>query len=286
VIETAHSLVEPAQILIEPIVRAALLEDLGGAGDLTTDAIAPAGATLRVAVAARKAGRLAGLSAALCAFTFLDPAANIERHARDGEDVGAGQTVAVITGKARAILSAERTALNLLSRTSGVASATAGLVALIHGTKSHIVCTRKTTPGLRLIEKYAVRCGGGANHRFGLDDAVLIKDNHIALAGNVREAIRRVRAHVGHLVKIEIEVDTLKQAEEALTLPIDAILFDNMAPEELRTGIALVAGRLITETSGSVDATSVRALAETGVDLISVGWITHSAPALDFGLDA
>jgi nicotinate-nucleotide pyrophosphorylase (carboxylating) len=184
-----------------------------------------------------------------------------------------------------AILGAERTALNLLSRTSGIATATAALVALVAGTRARIVCTRKTMPGLRVLDKYAVRCGGGANHRFGLDDAVLIKDNHIAVAGSLREAVARVRASAGHLVKVEVEVDTLEQAREAVTLPIDAILFDNMTPGELRAGVALAAGRFVTEASGSVDAATVRAIAETGVDLISAGRLTHSVVALDFGLD-
>ena len=225
----APSLVEPARILVEPLVRAALQEDLGGAGDLTTDAIAGK-ATMRVAIVARKPGRLAALGAALLAFELLDPALRIERRAADGSRVEPGTVVARISGSARAILSAERTALNLLARTSGVATATAALTELIAGTHAHVVCTRKTTPGLRLLEKYAVRCGGGANHRFGLDDAVLIKDNHIALAGGVAAAVTSVRAHVGHLVKVEIEADTLAQVREALALPIDAILFDNMSP--------------------------------------------------------
>lgn len=271
--------------MVEPLVRAALLEDLGGAGDLTTDAVA-GGAAMRVAIVARRPGRLAALGAALLAFELLDPDVQIERRAADGSRVEGGTAVAYISGSARAILSAERTALNLLARTSGVATATAALVELVAGTPARIVCTRKTTPGLRLLEKYAVRCGGGSNHRFGLDDAVLIKDNHIALAGSVRAAVASVRSHVGHLVKVEIEADTLDQVREALALPVDAILFDNMSTGQLREAVALAAGRVITEASGSVTAATIRAIAETGVDLISTGWITHSAPALDFGLDA
>jgi len=272
-------------IMIEPLVRAALLEDLGRAGDLTSDAIAPADLVTTAALVARQAGVVAGLDLVALAFRLLDQSIEIDRERGDGDEVAPGDTIAVIRGSARAILSAERTALNFLCRLSGIASATAALVAAVRGEKARIVCTRKTTPLLRTIEKYAVRAGGGANHRFGLDDAVLIKDNHIAIAGGVAEAIARVRACVGHLVKIEVEVDTLAQLEEALATGVDAVLLDNMSLEQLREAVAMVAGRIVTEASGGVTPETVRAIAATGVDLISVGWLTHSAPALDIGLD-
>jgi nicotinate-nucleotide pyrophosphorylase (carboxylating) len=272
-------------IMIEPLVRAALLEDLGRAGDLTSDAIAPADLVATAPLVARQAGVIAGLDLAALAFRLLDQSIEIFRERGDGDRVAPGDMIAVIRGPARAILSAERTALNFLCRLSGIASATAALVAAVRGEKARIVCTRKTTPLLRAIEKYAVRAGGGANHRFGLDDAVLIKDNHVAIAGGVRPAIESTRAGVGHLVKIEVEVDTLAQLEEALAVGVDAVLLDNMSLKELREAVAMVAGRVVTEASGRVTLETVRAIAATGVDLISVGWLTHSAPALDIGLD-
>jgi len=272
-------------LMYEPVVRAALLEDLGHAGDLTTDAVVPLTARARATIGARQEGRVAGLPVALCAFRLLDPALAITVEHDDGSDVPAGGTLAVVEGSARAILTGERTALNFLGRLSGIATATRSLVQMIEGTSARIVCTRKTTPGLRALEKLAVRLGGGANHRFGLDDAVLIKDNHIAVAGGVRPAVERVRATVGHMVKIEVEVDTLEQLEELLTLPVDAVLLDNMNPEMLRCAVAMVGGVMITEASGSITRDRVRAIAETGVDMISVGWLTHSAPTLDLGLD-
>jgi nicotinate-nucleotide pyrophosphorylase (carboxylating) len=269
----------------DELVRRALAEDLGRAGDLTTDAIVEAGAVARAAVVARREGRVAGLDAALQAFVLLDPEVRIERLAADGDDVGAGAALARLAGRARALLTAERTALNLLGRLCGIATATRDLVRLVAGTGARIADTRKTTPTLRALEKHAVRCGGGVNHRFGLDDAVLIKDNHLAVAGSVRQAVERARARVGHLVKIEVEVDTLAQLEEALAVGVDAVLLDNMDPVTLRRAVALVAGRAVTEASGGVRPETVRAIAETGVDLISVGWLTHSAPALDVALD-
>jgi nicotinate-nucleotide pyrophosphorylase (carboxylating) len=273
------------RFLIEPVVRAALLEDLGRAGDITTDAVVPAEATVEAVIAARQPGVLAGLDAALLAFELLDPALRIERLRTDGDRISRGETVAHINGRARGVLGAERTALNLLSRMSGVATATRALADAIAGYKAKIVCTRKTTPGLRALEKYAVRLGGGANHRFGLDDAMLIKDNHIALAGGVREALERARRHAGHLVKIELEVDTLDQLAEALEVGLDAVLLDNMTPETLRRAVAMVDGRAVTEASGRITPETAPAVAATGVDLISCGWITHSAPILDLGLD-
>jgi nicotinate-nucleotide pyrophosphorylase (carboxylating) len=273
------------RLIIEPIVRAALLEDLGRAGDITTDALVPEEATVEAVIAARQPGVIAGLEAALLAFELIDPALQIERRRVDGTRVSRGETVARITGGARGVLAAERTALNLLSRMSGVATATRALADAIAGSKAKIVCTRKTTPGLRVLEKEAVRLGGGANHRFGLDDAMLIKDNHIALAGGVRTALERARRHAGHLVKIELEVDTLDQLAEALEVGVDAVLLDNMSPETLRRAVTMVGGRAVTEASGRINLETAPAIAAAGVDLISSGWITHSVPILDLGLD-
>ncbi|AWB23752.1 carboxylating nicotinate-nucleotide diphosphorylase [Methylobacterium currus] len=274
------------RLLVEPIVRAALLEDLGRAGDLTTDSIVPATARFSGAIVSRQAGTVAGTEAAALAFGLLDPAVTVRILRPDGSPISPGDTVIALDGPARAILSAERVALNLLCRLSGVATATASLVeaARPHG-KARIVCTRKTTPGLRALEKHAVRAGGGANHRFGLDDAVLIKDNHVAVAGGVAPAVRRARAGVGHLVKIEVEVDTLAQLEEALAVGADAVLLDNMNPDTLRRAVAMIDGRAVSEASGRITRETVGAVAATGVDLISAGWITHSAPIVDLGLD-
>jgi nicotinate-nucleotide pyrophosphorylase (carboxylating) len=272
-------------LMIEPLVRSALVEDLGRAGDLTSDAIAPADLTATASLATRQPGVLAGLDIAALAFRLIDERIEMIRERRDGDAIARGDAFAVVRGPARAILTAERTALNFLCRLSGVASATASIVAAVAGQKARIVCTRKTTPGLRAMEKYAVRAGGGANHRFGLDDAVLIKDNHIAIAGGVKPAVERARGGIGHLVKIEIEVDTLAQLEEVLTVGVDAVLLDNMSLEQLREAVSMVSGRALTEASGGVTQATAPAIAATGVDLISVGWLTHSAPALDIGLD-
>jgi len=272
-------------IMFDTLVRNALLEDLGRAGDLTTNAIVPAGQRIVTVLVARQPGVIAGLDLAALAFRAIDPAIEITCERHDGETVSAGDIIASICGPARGILTAERVALNFLSHLSGIATATAGVVAAVQGYKAKIVCTRKTTPGLRALEKYAVRLGGGANHRFGLDDAVLIKDNHIAIAGGVRPAVERARAGVGHLVRIELEVDTLIQLEEALELGIDAVLLDNMTNEQLASAVAMVAGRIVTEASGRVSLATAPAIAATGVDLISVGWLTHSAPIMDIGLD-
>jgi nicotinate-nucleotide pyrophosphorylase (carboxylating) len=273
------------RILIEPIVRAALAEDLGRAGDITTDAVVPADATIDAVIAARQPGVVAGLEAALLAFELLDPELCLERVRDDGAQVNRGDVVGRISGRARPVLAAERTALNLLCRLSGVATATRSLADAIGNHKARIVCTRKTTPGLRVLEKEAVRLGGGANHRFGLDDAMLIKDNHVAMAGGIVPALQRAKAAAGHLVKIELEVDTLDQLAEALDEGIDAVLLDNMDPDTLRRAVAMVAGRAITEASGRITRETVPAIAAAGVDLISSGWITHSAPILDLGLD-
>jgi nicotinate-nucleotide pyrophosphorylase (carboxylating) len=286
-IVTTHALLSPLpRLLVEPIVRAALLEDLGRAGDITTDAVIPADARLRGAIVAREPGVVAGLDAAQLAFTVIDPAVIVAVDRPDGSRVERGDPVLRLDGPARSILSAERVALNLLCRLSGIATATATLVDAIrpHG-HARIVCTRKTTPGLRSLEKHAVRAGGGANHRFGLDDAILIKDNHIAIAGGVRPALERARAAVGHLVKIEIEVDTLEQLDTVLEVGTDVILLDNMSPDTLSEAVRRVNKRAITEASGRVTVATAPAIAATGVDLISTGWITHSAPILDLGLD-
>ena len=272
-------------LMIEPVVRAALLEDLGRAGDLTTDAIVPVGLRATTVLAARQPGVVAGLDLATLAFRLIDPEIAVTIEKPDGSEVFPGDVIASIDGPARGLLTAERTALNFLCHLSGVATATASVVAAVRGHGAHIVCTRKTTPGLRALEKYAVRAGGGGNHRFGLDDAVLIKDNHVAIAGGIRPAVEKARAGVGHLVKIELEVDTLAQLEEALGLGVDAVLLDNMTPEDLRQAVAMVAGRAVTEASGRITPATAPAIAATGVDLISIGWLTHSAPVLDIGLD-
>ncbi len=272
-------------LMIEPCVRAALLEDLGRAGDITSDAIIAPETTAHVRLEAREPGIVAGLDFARIAFALIDPSITFDMHLADGDALQAGSVIGDISGPARGILTAERVALNFLGHLSGIASATAGIARSISHTKAKITCTRKTMPGLRFAQKYAVRAGGGANHRFGLDDAILIKDNHIAIAGGVGEAIERARAQIGHLVKIEVEVDTLSQLDEALLHRPDAILLDNMGPEMLREAVGRVAGRAICEASGRINAQTAPAIAEAGVDLISAGWLTHSARVLDIGLD-
>ncbi|MDP4021259.1 carboxylating nicotinate-nucleotide diphosphorylase [Methylobacterium sp. NEAU 140] len=275
------------RLLVEPIVRAALVEDLGRAGDITTDAIVPPGARMAGVIAARQDGVISGTDAAAIAFALVDPEVRVGVALGDGARVRPGDVVLRLEGPARAILTAERVALNLLCRMSGVATATNGLVeaARPHG-KASIVCTRKTTPGLRALEKHAVRAGGGSNHRFGLDDAVLIKDNHVAVAGGIVPAIERARARAGHLVKIECEVDDLDQLAEALSVGVDAVLLDNMNPEQLARAVGMIDGRALSEASGRITAATVGAVAASGVDLISCGWITHSAAIIDLGLDA
>ncbi len=272
-------------LILEPLVRMALLEDLGRMGDITSAAIVPEGSNAAMAIVSRQSGVVAGLDLSALAFRLVDPRVSLRIERPDGTVVGEGETIATVSGPALGLLAAERTALNFLCRLSGIASATAAMVAAIGEHKAKIVCTRKTTPGLRAVEKYAVRAGGGSNHRFGLDDAVLIKDNHVAVAGGVRAAIERAKASVGHMVKIEVEVDTLAQLDEAMAVGVDAVLLDNMTPDDLRRAVRLVDGRAITEASGRVTVATVPAIAATGVDLISVGWLTHSAPILDIGLD-
>lgn len=271
--------------LVEQAVATALEEDLGGVGDITTNTIIPPDAQGDASIIVRKPGVIAGLDLAAASFKSLDPDVRFTRIVEDGGKVEAGATIARIAGKTRALLTGERTALNFFGRLSGIATLTAGYVAAVEGTHAKIVETRKTTPGLRALEKYAVRCGGGTNHRFGLYDAVLVKDNHIAAAGGLAEALNAVRTAVGHLVKIEVEVDTLDQLENVLRFPIDAVLLDNMDAGTLKRAIALVKGRVITEASGGVTLESVREIAKTGVDLISVGALTHSARSLDSSLE-
>jgi nicotinate-nucleotide pyrophosphorylase (carboxylating) len=272
-------------LMIEPAVRAALLEDLGRAGDLTTEACVPESATAEARIVARVPGVVAGLDAAACAFRLIDPTVHFTVCVGDGGRVRSGEVIAWLAGPARGVLTAERVALNFLGHLSGIATATQGIADAIAHTACRVVCTRKTTPGLRALEKYAVRCGGGGNHRFGLDDAILIKDNHVALAGGVARALARARARAGHLVKIELEVDTLAQLEEALAEGVDAVLLDNMTLDQLRAAVAMVAGRAVTEASGGITPVTAPAVAETGVDMMSLGWLTHSVRTLDIGLD-
>lgn len=273
-------------LLIDPTVRAALAEDLGRAGDVTAQACIDADAQMSVVFATRQSGVVAGLACARLAILALDPKASFEAMVADGDSVEAGAVLAKVTGNARAILSAERTALNLMGRLSGVATLTRAYVDQTEGTAARIVDTRKTTPGLRHLEKYAVRCGGGVNHRFGLDDAILIKDNHVAACGGVANALKRARAFAGHLTKVELEVDSLEQLAEALPHGADVIMLDNFSPDDLKTAVALAGGKVVLEASGGVNLQAVRAIAQSGVAVISVGALTHSAPVLDIGLDA
>jgi nicotinate-nucleotide pyrophosphorylase (carboxylating) len=272
-------------LLIDPVVRMALAEDLGRAGDITA-ALIDADARLSAVFASRRDGRIAGLACARLAMLALDPAARFEVLIKDGQDVAAGAVIARVEANARAMLSAERTALNLVGRLSGVATLTNAYVRAVDGTKAVIVDTRKTTPGLRALEKYAVRCGGGVNHRFGLDDAILIKDNHVAAAGGVAAALRRAQTIAGHLTPIEVEVDSLQQLDEALSFAPAVIMLDNFSVDDLREAVSKTAGRVRLEASGGVSLETVGAIAEAGVDAISVGALTHSAPALDIGLDS
>jgi nicotinate-nucleotide pyrophosphorylase (carboxylating) len=273
-------------LLIAPIVRAALAEDLGRAGDVTAQACIPAQARLAAVFAARQAGVVAGLACARQAIAELDPSARFEMLLADGDHAPAGAQLARVDANARALLSAERTGLNLLGRLSGIATLTQAYVQAVAGTRARIVDTRKTTPGLRALEKYAVRCGGGVNHRFGLDDAILIKDNHVAACGSVGEAVRRAKAFAGHLMKVEVEIDSLAQLDEALEHGPDVVMLDNFNLDDMREAVRRAHGRAVLEASGGVNLQTVRAIAETGVDVISVGALTHSVSVLDIGLDA
>ena len=279
------ALLPPPEQIVAGVLRRALDEDLGLAGDVTTNAVIAEGHVSTGRLVARSPGTIAGLSAATKVFTMLDRGVVISLQAADGESVDAGLVLAEITGSTRAILTGERTCLNLLGRLSGIATATARMVRLVEGTAARIADTRKTTPGLRALEKYAVRCGGGVSHRFGLADAVLIKDNHLAAVGSLTTAVKAAREAVGHTVAIEVEVEDLGRLEEALAVGVDAVLLDNMTSAQLEEAVAIVDGRCITEASGGVTQETVRTVAATGVDIVSVGWLTHSAPHLDVALD-
>jgi len=275
----------PHPLVLEPIVRRALEEDLGHAGDITSELVVPADRRAKALMVARQPGTIAGLIAAESSFHLVDPSIDFRLETQDAAVVDTGAVLATVEGSARFILAAERVALNFVGRLSGIATATNALVKAVSGTKARIVCTRKTTPGLRVLEKYAVRCGGGFNHRFGLYDAVLIKDNHIAAAGGIGRAVKSARAGLGHLAKIELEVESLDQLEEALALGVDTIMLDNMSVGEMRRAVDMVHGSAVLEASGNVTLATVRAIAETGVDYISSGAITHSAQCLDVALD-
>lgn len=277
--------VPPPLPLVDEAVRRALDEDLGESGDVTSAAVVPENARAKAVIAARKPGVVAGVEIAARVFQLLDDTLHVSQTVSDGASVGAGTVVLEVAGPARSILGAERVALNFLGHLSGVATSTAELVAAVKGTNAKICCTRKTTPGLRALEKFAVRCGGGLNHRFGLYDAILIKDNHIAIAGGVRAAVEAAKSNASHMAKIEVEVDTLTQLDEALESGAHIVLLDNMTPDLLKEAVSRAAGKIVTEASGSITLPTVRAVAEAGVDLISVGWVTHSAPCLDLGLD-
>lgn len=282
---TTRSLAPLPLLLIEVAVRAALAEDLGLVGDITTNTTVAEGATANAVIATRHNGVISGLQVAEAAFRALDPKVAFVTRFQDGARVSAGDVIATISGNARAILTAERVALNYLGRMSGIATLTRRYVEAVTGTNAKIADTRKTTPGLRAFEKYAVRCGGGHNHRTGLFDAVLIKDNHIVAAGGLKRAVERARANAGHLVKIEVEIDSLDQLDELLAYKVDAVLLDNMTPARLRDAVKRAGGHCLTEASGGVNLDTVGEIARTGVDIISVGALTHSAPVLDLGLD-
>jgi nicotinate-nucleotide pyrophosphorylase (carboxylating) len=273
-------------LVIEGIVQAALAEDLGRAGDVTSQACVPLGTRLKATFAARRPGVVSGLACARLAVLAMDPQAEFRADLADGDPVGPGSKLAYVDADARALLAAERTALNLMGRLSGIASLTRAYVDAVEGTGAQIVDTRKTTPGLRALEKYAVRCGGGVNHRFGLDDAILIKDNHIAACGSVGEAVRRAKAAAGHLMKVEVEIDSLDQLAEALLHEPDVVMLDNFSLADLSEAVRRTNRRAVLEASGGVTLDTVSAIAETGVDVISVGALTHSASVLDIGLDA
>jgi len=275
----------PPDFLVEPIVRNALAEDFGRAGDLTSNLLLDARQSATAVIASRANGIISGMIAAAIAFRIVEPAVVLSVHTPDGSKLEKGAVIAKLDGPTSAILSAERVALNFLGHLSGVASGTHALVAATKGTKARIGCTRKTIPGLRILQKYAVRCGGGFNHRFGLDDAILVKDNHIAAAGGLEPVVSRLKDRLGHMVKVEVEVDTLEQLETALRLGVDTILLDNMSPDQLRQAVALTKGRALLEASGGINLETVREVAESGVDYISSGAITHSAVNLDLGLD-
>lgn len=279
--------IEPAldEVLLTPIVEAALREDLGRRGDVTSQATIPAKMQAKLQIKARQAGVICGMDLARLAFRLIDTNIEFVAKVHDGERVAANTVLAIVSGNARHLLTAERTALNFMTHLSGIATATRQIVDSVAEYPAQITCTRKTIPGLRIVQKYAVRCGGGRNHRLGLDDAILIKDNHIAIAGDISTAIKQAQAFAGHLIPIEVEVDTLEQLEQALAVGVNIVLLDNMAPDVLTQAVAMCQGKAKTEASGGITPETVKAVAETGVDFIAMGYLTHSTTALDIGLD-
>jgi nicotinate-nucleotide pyrophosphorylase (carboxylating) len=278
---------EPAldKVLLEPLVQAALVEDLGRRGDVTSQATIPAERQAKLQIRARQAGVICGMDVARLSFAAVDEQIEFVAQVHDGERVAAGSVLAIVSGNARHLLTAERTALNFLTHLSGIATATQQIVDSVAEYPAQITCTRKTIPGLRTLQKYAVRCGGGRNHRLGLDDAILIKDNHIAIAGDIQTAIKQAQDFAGHLIPIEVEVDTLEQLQLALDAGVSLVLLDNMSPDTLSEAVAMCQGRAKTEASGGITPETVQAAAKTGVDFIAMGYLTHSTTALDIGLD-
>ena len=278
---------EPAlnEVLLKPLVEAALIEDLGRRGDVTSQATIPADLQAQLEIKTRQAGVICGMDLARLSFALVDQQIEFSAYVNDGESVAAGTVLATVRGNARHLLTAERTALNFMTHLSGIASATKTIVDSVAAYPAQITCTRKTIPGLRVVQKYAVRCGGGRNHRLGLDDAILIKDNHIAIAGDIKTAIRHAQEFASHLIPIEVEVDTLEQLEQALEAGVSLVLLDNMLPDVLSQAVAMCQGRAKTEASGGITPTTVQAVAKTGVDFIAMGYLTHSTTALDIALD-
>ena len=278
---------EPAldKVLLEPLVQAALVEDLGRRGDVTSQATIPADKQAKLQIRARQAGVICGMDVARLSFAAVDEQIEFVAQVHDGERVAAGTVLAIVSGNARHLLTAERTALNFLTHLSGIATATQQIVDSVAEYPAQITCTRKTIPGLRTLQKYAVRCGGGRNHRLGLDDAILIKDNHIAIAGDIQTAIKQAQDFAGHLIPIEVEVDTLEQLQLALDAGVSLVLLDNMSPDTLSEAVAMCQGHAKTEASGGITPETVQAAAKTGVDFIAMGYLTHSTTALDIGLD-
>ena len=274
-----------AEVLLKPLVKAALTEDLGRRGDVTSQATIPADMQAQLQIKARQAGVICGMDLARLSFALVDAQIEFIAQVVDGETVAAGTVLAIVSGNARHLLTAERTALNFMTHLSGIATATRQIVDSVAEYPAQITCTRKTIPGLRTVQKYAVRCGGGRNHRLGLDDAILIKDNHIAIAGDIKTAIQQAQDFAGHLIPIEVEVDTLEQLEQALDAGVSLVLLDNMSPETLSKAVTMCKGRAKTEASGGITPETVQAVAETGVDFIAMGYLTHSTTALDIGLD-
>ena len=278
---------EPAldDVLLKPLVENALTEDLGRRGDVTSQATIPADMQAQLQIKARQAGVICGMDLARLSFALVDAQIEFIAQVQDGETVEAGAVLATVKGNARHLLTAERTALNFMTHLSGIATATRQIVDSVAQYPAQITCTRKTIPGLRIVQKYAVRCGGGRNHRLGLDDAILIKDNHIAIAGDIKTAIQQAQKFAGHLIPIEVEVDTLEQLEQALDAGVSLVLLDNMSPETLSQAVTMCQGRAKTEASGGITPETVQAAASTGVDFIAMGYLTHSTTALDIGLD-